>query len=60
MLYRLARLLQLACLLLLPVAMAGNVADPDRVTLGAMLKVAGIGIGLFAVGWLLQQSVKPK
>ncbi len=58
MLYRIARVLQLLGLLLLPVAMAGNIAE--RLDLRAMLELAGIGIGVFALGWLLQQAVKPK
>jgi hypothetical protein len=58
MVYQIARLLQLAGLILLPVAMAGNVAE--RLDLREMLTVAGIGVGLFAVGWLLQQTGKPK
>ncbi len=58
MLYMLARLLQLAGLLLLPIAMAGNVAE--SLDLRQMLLVAGAGVGLFALGWLLQQGTKPK
>ena len=58
MLYRLARLLQLVGLLLLPIAMAGNIAE--RLDLRAMLVLAGIGVGVFALGWLLQQGVRPK
>lgn len=58
MLYRLARLLQMLGLLLLPVAMAGNIAE--RLDLRAMLVVAGVGVGVFAIGWLLQQAARPK
>jgi hypothetical protein len=58
MLYRFARFLQLLGLLLLPIAMAGNLAE--RLDLRAMLVLAGIGIGAFTVGWLLQQSTKPR
>lgn len=58
MLYRFARFLQLLGLLLLPIAMAGNLAE--RLDLRAMLVLAGIGIGVFTLGWLLQQSTKPR
>jgi len=58
MLYTLARLLQFAGLLVLPVAMAGNIAE--SLDLREMLMLAGIGIGLFAAGWLLQQATRPK
>jgi hypothetical protein len=58
MLYRIGRLLQMTGLLLLPIAMAGNIAE--RLDLREMLTVAGSGIGLFALGWLLQQAARPK
>ncbi len=58
MLYRIARFLQLVGLLLLPVAMAGNIAE--RLDLRAMLILAGIGVGVFGLGWLLQQSARPQ
>jgi uncharacterized membrane protein YGL010W len=57
-LYSVARLLQFAGLLVLPVAMAGNIAE--KLDLRQMLMVAGVGIGLFAAGWLLQQVTRPK
>jgi hypothetical protein len=58
MLYRLARTLQLIGLLLLPIAMAGNVAE--SLDLRQMLTLAGLGVGVFALGWLLQQAAKPR
>lgn len=58
MLYTIARLLQLAGLLVVPVAMAGNIAE--SLDLRQMLVLAGIGIGLFTAGWLLQQVARPK
>jgi hypothetical protein len=54
MLYRLGRLLQVVALLLLPVAMAGQLAG--RFGEGKMLAVAGLGVVVFLVGWLLQQA----
>jgi hypothetical protein len=36
--------------------MAGNIAE--KLTEGQMLLVAGAGIVVFLLGWLLQQAVK--
>jgi hypothetical protein len=58
MLYKLGRALQLVGLLLLPFAMAGNLAE--RTSEADMLKLVGAGIGVFAVGWLLQRAGKPR
>ncbi len=58
MLYKLGRLLQFGGLLILPVAMAGNMADPQRVGLWPMLILSSVGIGVFALGWLLQQTAR--
>ena len=58
MLYGLARLLQLAGLILVPVALAGNMAD-ERLSLKQMLLLSAAGVAVFVVGWLLQQAVRP-
>lgn len=58
MLYTLARLMQFAGLLILPVAMAGQVEG--QLSVRAMLTLTGIGIGVFFLGWLLQQATRPK
>jgi hypothetical protein len=57
-LYRVGRFLQLIGLILLPVAMAGNVSN--ELDLRQMLSLAGIGIIVFIVGWLLQQAKRRK
>jgi hypothetical protein len=54
MLYKVGRFLQFAGLILLPIAMAGNIAE--SLSLGDMLTLASVGIGVFMLGWLLQQS----
>lgn len=63
MLYGLARVLQLAGLVLVPVAVAGNLAElagPGvRLDLKESLLLSGLGIALFYAGWWLQQKVKP-
>ena len=59
MLYKLGRFLQLLGLLILPIAMAGNMVD-ERLSLKHMLILAGAGVVVFFLGWLLQQSTRPR
>ncbi len=54
MVYRLGRLLQLVGLVLLPIALAGNVTND--LDLRQMLALAVVGMGVFFLGWLLQQA----
>ncbi len=56
MLYKVGRFLQLVGMLLLPIAIAGNVYDERQVTLWRSLTISGIGIAVFTVGYLLQQA----
>lgn len=56
LLYRLGRLLQLAGMIILPIAIAGNVYDETKVPLARMLVLCAIGMGVFGFGWLLQQA----
>jgi hypothetical protein len=58
MLYKLGRYFQLVGMILLPVAIAGNLAREDLIDLKTSLTMSGVGIGVFAVGWLLQQAGK--
>jgi hypothetical protein len=58
MLYTLGRLLQLAGLIILPVAISGNVAE--RLDLRESLTWSTIGILVFSAGWLLQQATRPR
>jgi hypothetical protein len=57
MLYKVGRALQLAGLLLLPVAVAGELAG--TLTLKEELILAGVGVAAFLAGWLVQQAAKP-
>jgi hypothetical protein len=57
--YTIARALQLLGLLLLPLAVAGNVAD-ERLSLKESLEMSAIGVMVFALGWLLQQTTRPR
>jgi hypothetical protein len=56
MIYKVGRFLQLAGLLILPAAVAGNVAE--KLSLGQSLLLSGAGMAVFFIGWLLQQAVK--
>ena len=58
MLYKMGRLLQFLGLLILPAAIAGEVSG--RLTLQVSLTVSGVGMGIFFLGWLLQQSARPR
>ena len=58
MLYRVARFLQFAGLIILPVAIAGNLAD-ERLTLKQSLLLSAVGMFVFFIGWLLQQGTRP-
>ena len=58
MLYSTARVLQFIGLVILPVAISGNVAGP--LTLSQSLTLSSVGLGIFIVGWLLQQVTRPK
>jgi hypothetical protein len=57
MVYKFGRFLQVLGLILVPVALAGNVAREKEVTLGVMLAIAAAGMLLFYIGWLL---VRPR
>jgi hypothetical protein len=58
MLYSIARFLQFAGLIILPIAIAGNLAD-QRLSVPQSLMLSAIGIVVFFVGWLLQQGTRP-
>jgi hypothetical protein len=54
--YKLGRFLQLVGLILLPVAMAGNLAPDTPLSLWRMLLLAGVGVALFALGRVIQNT----
>ena len=58
MLYKLGRVLQVVGMIILPVAIAGNLVPGEPLSLGDSLKLSGVGIAVFALGWLLQQRAK--
>ncbi len=58
MLYKFARVLQFLGLVILPVAIAGEVAQ--SLDLRTSLTLSGVGVAVFAVGWLLQKARRPR
>jgi hypothetical protein len=58
--YRIGRFLQLFGLILVPFAVAGNLAEvagaPQSLDLKASLMLAGLGMVVFFIGWLVQGS----
>ena len=56
--YSLGRVLQFAGLVILPIAVAGNVAD--KLDLRESLTWSSVGMAAFIVGWGLQQFSQPK
>jgi len=60
MLYKLGRFLQLVGLILLPVGMAGNLARPEDFGTTSVLVMLMAGGGIFAIGYLLQQTGRPR
>jgi hypothetical protein len=57
MLYRLGRLLQFVGLIILPVAITGEMAQ--KMDLKQSLMLTGVGVAIFSAGWILQQGRKP-
>jgi hypothetical protein len=60
MLYKFGRMLQLLGLLLLPVAIAGNVAREDQINLKVSLTISAVGVVIFLLGWLLLKTGRPR
>jgi hypothetical protein len=60
MLYKLGRLLQIVGLIVLPVAIAGNLAPEHQLDLRTSLTLSGVGVLVFLLGRLLQQLGRPR
>jgi hypothetical protein len=58
-LYRLGRVLQLIGMLLLPLAIAGNLTPNDPLDLKTSLLISGVGVSVFLVGYLLTNAGRP-
>jgi hypothetical protein len=61
LLYKLGRLLQVVGMVLLPLAVAGNLVPEEahRMDLRTSLTISGVGVAVFGLGWLLQQAGRP-
>jgi hypothetical protein len=57
--YKAGRALQVLGMIVLPVAIAGNLAPGQPLDLRASLTLSGVGVATFAFGYLLQQSGRP-
>ena len=57
--YKIGRLLQLLGLVLLTVAIAGNLAG-EKLDLKESLTLSGLGMLIFLAGWLVQQGSRPR
>jgi hypothetical protein len=58
-LYRLGRLLQLIGMIMLPLAIAGNLSPHNPLELRQSLLLSGAGVLVFGLGWLIQQAGRP-
>jgi hypothetical protein len=56
MLYKLGRFLQLVGLILVPAAIAGNIAPGTPLNLRDMLTLSVAGILVFGLGYVMQQA----
>ena len=56
MLYKLGRLLQLIGMVILPIAIAGNLAG--NLQTKGVFALLGIGVVVFYVGWRIQEAGK--
>ena len=59
-LYKVGRVLQLAGMIILPLAIAGNLSPQNTLNLKESLMLSGTGVVVFTVGWFLQQAGRPE
>jgi hypothetical protein len=58
--YKLGRFLQVVGLVLLPLAVAGNLSPRNTLDLRTSLLLSAVGCVVFGAGWLLQQNSRPR
>ncbi len=58
-LYFIGRAMQVVGMILLPLAMAGNLAPESPQSVATMMWMCGIGVAVFIVGHAIQQYAKP-
>lgn len=56
MLYKLGRVLQIVGMIIVPVAIAGNLSPEHTLDLRESLTLSAIGVIVFGVGYFLQQA----
>lgn len=56
--HRLGRLLQLVGMIVLPLAIAGNLTPDSPLDLRQSLLLSGAGVLIFGLGWLIQQAAR--
>lgn len=56
--YRVGRVLQLLGMIILPLAIAGNLAPDQPLDLRTSLLISGVGVLVFLTGYYLQQIGK--
>ncbi|HZY88980.1 MAG TPA: hypothetical protein VFE78_29415 [Gemmataceae bacterium] len=61
LLYKVGRLLQVVGMVLLPLAVSGNLVPEEahRMDLRTSLALSAVGVAVFGLGWLLQQAGRP-
>ena len=52
--------MQLIGMILLPLAIAGNLSPENTLTLKESLMLSGAGVVVFTLGWFLQQAGRPE
>lgn len=60
LLYKVGRLLQFVGMMLLPIAIAGNVVPDQPLDLRSSLTLSGVGVAIFVLGYLIQQKGRPE
>jgi hypothetical protein len=60
MLYKAGRALQVLGMIILPVAIAGNLVPDQPLDLRASLTLSAVGVAVFGLGYLLQQLGRSK
>jgi hypothetical protein len=60
LLFKVGRALQVVGMILLPAAIAGNLAPGPPLDLRQSLTLSFVGVAVFVCGYLLQQGSRPK
>jgi hypothetical protein len=58
--YKIGRLLQIVGMILVPLAIAGNLKPDNPMDLRESLTLSGVGVGIFVLGYGLQEWGRPR